>query len=141
MTAGPIQTVWMLTNSRIPNSESSRPYPERLTPPKGSLGSEATMPLIKTCPASISRASRRARSRSRVHRLEPRPYGELFAIRTASSASRALNRAATGTEHLFARGRHGGRDVRQHSRFKEVTGAGAALASESGVSRLAATDS
>src|SRR5665647_572571 len=46
--ASPIHTVFMLVNSRMPNSDSSRPYPLFLTPPKGSRGSEATMPLTKT---------------------------------------------------------------------------------------------
>ena len=38
------------------------------------------MPLMNTEPASILRARTFARSRSRVHRLEPRPKRELFAI-------------------------------------------------------------
>src|SRR5437773_11273723 len=42
--AGPTQTVWMLVNSLIPYSDSSRPSPDLLTPPKGSRASDATMP-------------------------------------------------------------------------------------------------
>ena len=53
--AGPIQIVWMLTNSRMPKTESSRPKPLDLTPPKGSRGSEAVMPLMKTAPDSRRR--------------------------------------------------------------------------------------
>src|SRR5207302_2612380 len=34
------QTVLMLTNSLSPYSDSSRPYPESLTPPNGSRGSD-----------------------------------------------------------------------------------------------------
>ena len=48
----PIQTVFTLTNSRIPKPESSRPNPESLTPPNGSLGSDLTIPLTNTEPAS-----------------------------------------------------------------------------------------
>ncbi|TDZ50240.1 hypothetical protein CCUG63697_01743 [Mycobacteroides franklinii] len=33
-----IQTVLILQNSRMPWAESSRPYPERLMPPKGTSG-------------------------------------------------------------------------------------------------------
>lgn len=32
---GPTHTVLVLQNSLIPSEDSSRPYPERLTPPKG----------------------------------------------------------------------------------------------------------
>src|SRR5258708_37855033 len=46
--AGPTQMVWMLTNSRMPNDDNSRPYPLRLTPPNGRPGSLAGIPLINT---------------------------------------------------------------------------------------------
>lgn len=36
------QTVFRLTNSLIPASESSRPYPDCLMPPNGILGSDFT---------------------------------------------------------------------------------------------------
>src|SRR2546430_4833149 len=62
--AGPTQTVWMFTNSLIPYSESSRPYPDRFTPPNGRRASEATIPLMNTSPASIRSASFFARSTS-----------------------------------------------------------------------------
>lgn len=68
-----IQTVFRLVNSWIPKDDNSRPRPERLVPPKGSLGSDFVIPLIKTDPASIFAASRSAFSRSLVQRLAPRP--------------------------------------------------------------------
>ena len=38
-------TLLMLTNSRMPYSDSSRPYPERLMPPNGMRGSDFTYSL------------------------------------------------------------------------------------------------
>src|SRR5207244_12822611 len=73
-----IQTDLTLTNSRIPYSDSSRPYPERLIPPNGSRGSDLTTPFTKTEPASICPASRSARTRSSVHSEAPRPNVESF---------------------------------------------------------------
>src|SRR5438132_7558774 len=67
------QTVLMLTNSLSPYSDSSRPYPESLTPPNGSRGSDFTSPLTKTEPTSSSRASRSPRTASAVHTEAPRP--------------------------------------------------------------------
>src|SRR4029077_12779951 len=63
---GPTQMVWMLVNSLIPYSDSSRPNPERLSPPNGSRASDATIPLMKTSPASTRSASFLPRSTSRV---------------------------------------------------------------------------
>lgn len=40
-------------NSRVPNDESSRPYPEFFVPPKGSSGIETTTAFAKTMPASM----------------------------------------------------------------------------------------
>src|SRR5439155_304395 len=71
--AGPIQIVCTFVNSRMPKAESSRPYPDRFTPPNGRRGSDATMPLTNTLPDSIRRASRSASAMSRVQRLAPRP--------------------------------------------------------------------
>src|SRR6185437_8368800 len=68
-----IQTVLALVNSFSPSSESSRPKPERLIPPNGSSGVEATMALTNTAPASISSMQRRCSSSSFVHTLEPSP--------------------------------------------------------------------
>src|SRR5438094_618814 len=67
------QTVLMSTNSLSPYSDSSRPYPESLTPPNGSRGSDFTSPLTKTEPTSSSRASRSPRAVSPVHTAAPRP--------------------------------------------------------------------
>ena len=41
-----------LVNSRIPCTESSRPYPDLLMPPKGNSGIDATTAFAKTIPAS-----------------------------------------------------------------------------------------
>ncbi len=81
------QTVVALQNSRMPWPASSRPYPERLTPPKGSAGWEAVMPLTKTPPASRSRTKKATSSWERVQTLELRPNGESLATATASSMS------------------------------------------------------
>src|SRR3990172_2274373 len=43
--------VFAFTNSRIPWGPSSRPYPEALTPPKGSRGSDCTRRFTDTMPA------------------------------------------------------------------------------------------
>ena len=48
----------MLVNSRMPLTLNSRPWPERLTPPKGMRGSDATIWLMKTMPASSSLMNR-----------------------------------------------------------------------------------
>lgn len=68
-----IQTVFRFVNSLIPKRESSRPKPERLIPPKGSLGSDRVIPLMKTDPASRVRVHLSAFLRSRVQRLAPSP--------------------------------------------------------------------
>ena len=78
--APPIQTVLMFTNSRMPKSASSRPYPECFTPPNGRRGSDATMPLMKTDPASISSMNFACSFASLVHAAEPSPNGVAFAI-------------------------------------------------------------
>src|SRR2546430_15129556 len=49
-----IQIVFVFVNSRIPAAPSSRPKPERFTPPNGKRGSEATIPVMKNI--SVSRA-------------------------------------------------------------------------------------
>ena len=49
-----IQMVFIFVNSLIPSIDSSRPKPDFLIPPKGSLGSDFTMALIKTAPSSAS---------------------------------------------------------------------------------------
>src|SRR5206468_2757587 len=52
----PIHTDLALQNSRMPCTDSSRPYPEFFTPPKGRSLYEVVMPLMNTAPASRSRA-------------------------------------------------------------------------------------
>src|SRR5207249_9297385 len=89
-------TVLTFTNSRRPYSDSSRPYPERFTPPNGSRGSDLTSPFTNTLPASISRATRSPRCVSRVHTAAPRPYDDALAMRIASPSSLARITAATG---------------------------------------------
>src|SRR5437867_10216298 len=69
-----IQTDLTLTNSRIPYSDSSRPYPERLIPPNGSRGSDLTTPFTKTEPASICATSRSALSANMSETVTPRKF-------------------------------------------------------------------
>src|SRR5271168_1191373 len=67
------QTVFIFVNSRIPLIDNSRPWPERFTPPKGTRGSDATIWLIKTIPASNSLMKRSRSAGSLVHALAPKP--------------------------------------------------------------------
>jgi hypothetical protein len=60
----PIRMSLELTNSSAPALPSSRPVPDRLTPPKGSSGASALTTLTKTMPALIRSATRRACSSS-----------------------------------------------------------------------------
>src|SRR6266852_8486335 len=92
----PIQTVFQLTNSRIPITSSSRPWPLDLMPPKGRRGSDFTMPLMNTWPACNSSVKRRTSPASRVHAAEPRPNFVALASWSASPASRTLKSVATG---------------------------------------------
>src|SRR6266481_2306107 len=91
-----IQIVFVFVNSRVPAAPSSRPKPERFTPPNGRRGSEATIALMKTIPLSKSDTKRFCSLRSLVHALEPRPNGVSFASSTAASASPTRKTAATG---------------------------------------------
>src|SRR5438067_3316137 len=91
-----IQIVFLFTNSRIPAAPSSLPNPERFTPPNGNLGSEATIALTKTVPASSSDANNSCSVRSFVQALAPRPKVVAFAISTASATSRTRKNDATG---------------------------------------------
>ncbi len=86
----------MLQNSRIPCPDSSRPNPDRFTPPNGNAGWDAVIPLTYTLPASRSRTNRSTSASSRVHTFELSPKGESFAISTASSRSLARYSVATG---------------------------------------------
>src|SRR5438552_6935942 len=91
-----IQIVFVFVNSRIPAAPSSRPKPERLTPPNGKRGSEATIALMKTIPASRSEVKSSCSSGLFVHALAARPNDVSFAISTACSASRTRKMDATG---------------------------------------------
>ncbi len=91
-----IQTVLMLTNSRIPNSLNSLPYPDCFTPPKGSRGSEAVIPFTNTIPESNSSTKRLRSAGSFVQTLLPRPKMVSFATRIASSRSATRKMGATG---------------------------------------------
>ena len=70
-------------------------------PPKGRRGSDFTMPLTKTAPASMRAASLRAAVVSALHREAPRPNCVSLAIATASSAPRTLISAATGRAKVY----------------------------------------
>src|ERR1700683_1460436 len=94
----------MFMNSRIPNIASSRPWPERFTPPKGSRGSDATMRLMKTIPDSRPLMNFSRSPGSLVHALAPRPNGLEFAIRMASSTFLARHNEATGPKSPPRRG-------------------------------------
>src|SRR5437868_1413586 len=85
----PSQTVFTLTNSRMPSRDNSRPNPLALMPPNGSRGSLLTIPLMKTDPASSSSASRAASDSSRVNAAAPRPNSVSLASAMACSRSRA----------------------------------------------------
>src|SRR5271169_4088839 len=91
-----IQTVLMLTNSRIPCTLSSRPNPEFFTPPNGRRGSDATIPLINTAPASRCSIQYCCSSGSFVHAALASPNGVSFASSTASSILLTRNNNATG---------------------------------------------
>ncbi len=56
----PIRIIFLLTNSSAPKRPSSRPEPERLTPPKGSSAPSASTTFTNTMPASMPSATRRA---------------------------------------------------------------------------------
>src|ERR1700685_632728 len=62
----PCQISFGLVSARAPGTPSSRPYPEALKPPNGARGSERVKSLINTIPDSISPATRRALTRSRL---------------------------------------------------------------------------
>src|ERR1039457_6963229 len=75
-----IQTVLMFTNSRIPCTASSRPWPEYFTPPNGKRGSEDTILFRKTMPASSSLMNLSVSAGSLVQALAPRPKRLSLAI-------------------------------------------------------------
>ena len=124
-----------LTNSSAPKRPSSRPKPERLTPPNGSSAASAPTTLTNTMPASIWSATRSAWSESVVNRYEPSPYGVSFAsldgLVLGADAVDDRDRA----EELLAVRVVVGRDVGQHGAGEEV-----ALALAAGDERRAAGD-
>src|SRR6185503_450082 len=86
----PTRISFLLTNSSAPYFPSSRPQPDRLTPPNGSSAPSAPTMLTYTMPASISLATRSACSGSVVKRYEPSPNGVSFASFTASASEPTL---------------------------------------------------
>src|SRR6478735_4533927 len=79
-------TALMLEYDARAASPSSLPMPDCLTPPNGIRKSESLLLLIQTMPASISLATRCARTRSLVNSAAPSPYDVLFASSSASSS-------------------------------------------------------
>src|SRR5262250_1807425 len=75
-----IHTDFIFVNSLIPTAPSSRPCPDHFTPPKGIRGSEATIRLMKTMPASSSLMNFCCSSGSLVQALAPSPNRLSFAI-------------------------------------------------------------
>lgn len=68
-------TVFVLTNSSIPSTDNSLPYPESFIPPNGRRGSDITIELIATKPESILLAAISAAAlRPLVKSAAPRPY-------------------------------------------------------------------
>ena len=91
-----MRIIRLLQNSSNPYVPSSRPKPERLTPPNGSSDEEPGASLIDTMPDSSRSATRSAASTSAECTDAPRPNSVSFAMRTASSSSAALYMTATG---------------------------------------------
>src|SRR6266481_2843647 len=91
-----IQIVFVFVNSRVPAAPSSRPKPERFTPPNGRRGSDATIALMKTIPLSKSDVKSFCSSGLLVHALAARPNVVSFATPIASAASRTRKIDATG---------------------------------------------
>ena len=69
---------------------SSRPKPERFTPPKGRFAPAAEARFTFAMPTSSWSATRLASSRSVEKTAPPRPYCESLARATASSAEDTL---------------------------------------------------
>ena len=69
----------------MPWAESSRPYPDVFTPPKGSSGYDVVIPFTNTAPAAMSRTKRSCSAGSFVQTLEPRPNTVALASSSASS--------------------------------------------------------
>ena len=122
LSGGADPRVFTLTNSRMPCAPSSRPYPDRLMPPNGSRGSEATMPLTNTAPASMLRRQLGAPGRGRGP--QRRAEAELGAV---GQPDRLVGVAAAGdrgdrAERLLAEGGHRRGHVVEHRRRVEEAG-------------------
>src|SRR3984893_10548463 len=95
----PCQISFGLVSSRAPGAPSSRPYPEALKPPNGARGSDGVKSLINTIPDSISPATRRALSRSRLQTAALRPKSVILARRIASCSVLKGKIIATGPKN------------------------------------------
>src|SRR5467141_3533924 len=95
----PCQINFGLVSSSAPGAPSSRPYPEALKPPNGARGSERVKSLINTIPDSISPATRRALTRSRLQTAALRPKSVILAMRIASSSVLKGKIIATGPKN------------------------------------------
>ena len=80
----------------MPYLDNSLPNPLCLIPPKGTLGSEATILFTVTIPHSNSLDNFCALFKSRVQMLPPSPKSELFAACIASASSATTIIGATG---------------------------------------------
>ena len=118
-----IHTVLTLQNSFSPSAESSRPKPERLIPPKGSSGVDATMALTKTGPASSS-SMKRWISASSV-RPHARAESERGGVghREGGGQIRHPFEQGHGPEELLLGHPHVRRDAGEHRRREEPAGA------------------
>src|SRR6267142_590156 len=93
------QITFGLVSSSAPEAPSSRPYPEALKPPNGARGSVRVKSLINTIPDSISPATRRALTRSRLQTAALRPKSVILARRIASSPVLKGKIIATGPKN------------------------------------------
>ena len=75
---------FLFANSSMPYRASSRPTPERFTPPKGRSGALRLVLLIHTIPTSSSRAICAAARGSCVKTLLDSPKGDSLARATAA---------------------------------------------------------
>ena len=112
----------MFTNSLMPNSDSSRPKPDALTPPNGSRGSDLTMPLMKTEPASIARRQLFASARSA--RPDGGPQAESGVVGDAQGVFLVVggDQGGHGAEQFLVVGRHAGLHVVQDGRLEIKAG-------------------
>ena len=100
--ASPIHTDFRLQNSRIPCADSSRPYPDCFTPPKGSSGNEVVIPFTNTAPASKPSMQRRCSSGSVVQAFEPSPKSVSLAERERGVEVGHAVEGGDWAEHLLA---------------------------------------